>query len=128
MSPVNNRLRVVAISSAVILSLLSMGSIAVGQTQKLQDRLIVSSKLNLTMEQRHIIKESIKELKVENEPRKMQIGVGRVIPKTVLLRAIPFDASAKVSQVKNHSYFLKNDQIVLVDPKDNVVVDVIDLR
>ena len=126
MSPTRKRLTVIA--TAAIASLLSVGSIAVGQAQPLQQRPIVSSTLNLTMEQRHIIKEIIKGLKIENEPKKIQIRIGQVIPKTVLLRAMPVDISEKVSQVKNHLFFLKNDQIVLVDPKDNKVVDVIDLK
>src|SRR5712691_6068796 len=126
MSPTRKRLTVIA--TAAIASLLSVGSIAVGQAQTLQQRPIVSSTLNLTMEQRHIIKEIIKGLKIENEPKKIQIRIGQVIPKTVLLRAMPVDISEKVSQVKNHLFFLKNDQIVLVDPKDNKVVDVIDLK
>ena len=126
MSLARKRLRVIA--TMVFVSLLSVGSIAVGQAQKQQERPIASSRLNLTMEQRHIIKEIIKELKIENEPRNMQVRVGQVIPKTVQLRAMPSDVSEKVSQVKNHSYFLKNGKVILVDLKDNMVVDVIDLQ
>jgi hypothetical protein len=58
----------------------------------------------------------------------MQVKVGQVIPKTVQLRAMPSDISEKVSHVKNHSYFLKNGQVILVELKDNMVVDVIDLQ
>lgn len=126
MSSTRKRLRIIA--TAAIVSLLSAGSIAVGQAQNQRKSPIASSTLNLTMEQRHIIKEIIKGLKIENEPKNIHIGVGQVIPKTVQLRAMPLDISEKVSQVKNHLFFLKNDQVVLVDPKDNMVVDVIDLK
>ena len=80
------------------------------------------------MEQRYVIKEIIKDLKFENEPKNIRISMGQVIPKTVRLRAMPLDVSQKVSQVKNHLFFLKNGQVILVDPKDNKVVDVIDLK
>ena len=126
MNQARKRLRVIA--TAAIMSLLSVGSIAVGQAQNQRQNQIVSSTLNLTMEQRHIIKEIIKDLKFANEPKNIPIRVGQVIPKTVLLRAMPLDISQKVSQVKNHLFFLKNSQVILVDPKDNKVVDVIDLK
>ena len=80
------------------------------------------------MEQRHIIKEIIRDLKFENEPKNARISMGQVIPKTVQLRAMPAEVSQRVSQVKTHLFFLKNDQVNLVDPKDNKVVDVINLK
>ena len=125
MSPTGKPLTVIATAIAL---LLSVGSIAVGQAQNQQQRPIVSSTLNLTMEQRHIIKEIVKDLKFANEPKNIDIKVGQVIPKTVQLRAMPLDISQKVSQVKNHLFFLKNDRVVLVNPKDYKVVDVIDLK
>ena len=126
MSPTRNRFKVFA--TAAIVSLLFVGSITAGQAQNQQQSPVVSSTLNLTMEQRHIIKEIVKGLKVENEPSKLQVGVGQVVPKAVLLRAMPADISDKVSQVKSHLFFLKNDKVVLVDPKDNKIVDVIELQ
>ena len=123
----STRKRITVIATAIAL-LLSVGTIAVGQAQNQQQRPIASSTLNLTMEQRHIIKEIIKDLKFANEPKNIPIRMGQVIPKTVLLRAMPLDISRKVSQVKNHLFFLKSDRVVLVDPKDNKVVDMIDLK
>lgn len=125
MSPARKRLRVIATAA---IALLSVSSIAAEQAQNQQQSPIVSSTLNLTMEQRYIIKEVIKGLKIEDEPKNIRIKVGQVIPKTVQLRVMPLDISEKVSHVKNHLFFLKNNQVVLVDPKDSKVVDVIDLK
>lgn len=122
------RIRLGIIATIAVWSLLTGGSIVEAQAQNQQDRPGISSNLNLTMEQRHIIKEIIKGLKIENEPRNIQLVVGQVIPKTILLRAMPVDISQKVSQVKNHVFFLKNDRVVLVDPKNNKVVDIIELQ
>src|ERR1700675_4182424 len=104
MSLTRKQLRVLA--TAAIVSLLSVDTISVGQAQNRQQSPNVSSTLNLTMEQRHIIKEIIKDLKIENEPKKISFRVGQVIPKTVQLRAMPLDISQKVSHVKNHLFFL----------------------
>lgn len=116
------------IVTTAMMSLLSVSSISLGQGQNQREIPIASSKLNLTMEQRHIIKEIIKGRKVESEPSTVRIAVGQVIPKTVQLQAMPMDVAQKVSQVRNYSFFLKNDHVVVVDPKDNKVVDVIDLN
>ena len=126
MRPMQKQRRAIAIA-AIAAIFVTIGSFAVGQTQQ-QQAPVASSKLNLTMEQRHIIREVVKGLKVESEPRNMQISVGEVIPKTVQLRPMPADVSDKVSQIKSHLFFLQNDKVVLVDPKDNKIVDVIELR
>jgi len=39
---------------------------------------------------------------------------------------LPEQIAAKVPQVKSHVFFIKNDKIVLVDPKDNKIVEVIE--
>jgi hypothetical protein len=36
------------------------------------------------------------------------------------------EIAAKVSPIKSHLFFLKGDKVVMVDPKDNRVVEVID--
>jgi hypothetical protein len=40
---------------------------------------------------------------------------------------MPTDVAAKVPQVKTHRFFIAGEQIVIVDPKDNKVADVIKL-
>jgi hypothetical protein len=40
---------------------------------------------------------------------------------------MPSDVGQKVPQVKAHRFFLTAQQIVIVDPKDNKVADVIKL-
>ena len=89
---------------------------------------VFASKLNLSMEQRHIIVEFIKSRNVANEPSNVSTTVGQAIPKTVQLQAMPADVGEKVSQVRNYSYFIKSNQIVLVDPKDNKIAEIIEMR
>ena len=85
--------------------------------------------VNLTMEQRHIIKEIIiKDMKTA-EPQdqgKVPTQVGDTVPAGIPLQPIPVEVSAKIPQLKAHSFLVKNDKVVIVDPKDNKVAALIE--
>jgi len=82
--------------------------------------------MNLTLEQRHVIKEIVKDLKVEPASANTDIAVGASVPKNVNLQPMPSEIAAKVPRIKSHVFFVKNGQIVIVDPTENKVVEVID--
>jgi hypothetical protein len=90
-----------------------------------QDVLAPAPKLNLTLEQRHTIKELVKDMKAD--AANVQAAIGEPIPPGINPRPMPSDVSQKVPQVKSHRFFLTAQQIVIVDPKDNKVADVIKL-
>jgi hypothetical protein len=90
-----------------------------------QDVLAPAPKLNLTLEQRHTIKEFVKDMKADAAD--VQATIGEPIPPGITPRPMPSDVSQKVPQVKAHRFFLTAQQIVIVDPKDNKVADVIKL-
>jgi Protein of unknown function (DUF1236) len=81
--------------------------------------------INLTVENRHVIKEIVKDLHVQNAPDDVALTVGATVPQSVV-HPLPEQVAAKVPQVKSHVFFFKNDKIVLVDPKDNKIVEVIE--
>ena len=85
-------------------------------------------KLNLTLEQRYTIKEIIKDVKTAATPADVQAAVGEPIPQGINPQPMPSDVAQKVPQVKAHRYFLTAEQVVIVDPKDNRVVEVIKLQ
>src|SRR6266849_1979615 len=87
-----------------------------------------TSRLNLTMEQRHTIREQIKDLKIEPTKTSVHFSRGDAVPPNVALRPIPVELGQKVPQIRTHSFVLADDQIAIVDPKDNKVADVIDLK
>ena len=91
-----------------------------------QDRQGFTPTVNLTMEQKHIIKETVKELKIEGVAADLEVAIGEAVPKTVQLHPMPAQLSEKISHIKNHLFFLKGAQIVIVDPKENKAVDIID--
>ena len=49
-------------------------------------------------------------------------------PQGVSPQPMPSAVAQKVPQVKAHRYFLTEEQVVIVDPKDNKVVEVIKLQ
>jgi hypothetical protein len=80
--------------------------------------------VDLTMEQRHVIKEIIlKEMKVAPPPQTAQVPnqVGQAVPSGVPLQPIPVEVSAKIPQLKAHSFIVKNDTVLIIDPKDNKI-------
>ncbi len=87
-----------------------------------------TSRLNLTMEQRHTIREQIKDLKVEPTKTAVHFSQGDAVPPNVALRPIPVELGQKVPQIRTHSFVLADDQIAIVDPKDNKVAEVIELK
>lgn len=86
--------------------------------------------VNLTMEQRHIIKEIIiKDMKTaepSDQAAKIPVKIGDTVPSGIPLQPIPVEVSAKVPQLKSHSFLVKQDKVVIIDPKDNKVAALVE--
>jgi hypothetical protein len=87
--------------------------------------------VNLTMEQRHIIKEIIiKDMKSlppsEDQAAKIPTQIGAVVPSGIPVQPIPVEVAAKVPQLKTHSFLVKDDKVVVIDSKDNKVAALIE--
>jgi hypothetical protein len=122
-------MRKASLIAALAMALSWIGASADAQTPQQQDdrrELAPTSKLNLTHEQRYTIKEFIKDMKGE-AVSEVKATVGDPIPPGVTPRPMPADVAQKVPQVKSHRFFVTADEIVIVDPKDNKVADVIKL-
>jgi hypothetical protein len=91
-------------------------------------REMVTPRLNLTLEQRHVIKEWIKDMKIEPAAAPARSEVGEAVPQDAKLQAMPTEIGRKVPQVKAHQFLYTADSILIVDPKDHKVADVIDLK
>jgi hypothetical protein len=88
-----------------------------------------TEQVNLTMEQKHIIKEIIiKDLKATapDQATKVPTKVGDTVPTGIPLQPIPVEVSAKVPQLKSHSFLVKDDKVVIIDPKDNKVAALVE--
>jgi hypothetical protein len=83
--------------------------------------------VNLTMEQRHVIKEIIlKDLKVQPQSASVPMGVGETVPAGITTQPIPVEVAAKIPQLKTHSFVVKDYKIVIIDPKDNKVAALVE--
>ena len=86
--------------------------------------------VSLTMEQRHVIKEIIvKDMKImppADQAAKVPTDVGAVVPSGIPLQPMPVEVAAKVPQLKAHSFLVRDEKIVIVDPKDNRVAALVD--
>lgn len=85
-----------------------------------------TSKINLTVEQRHVIKEVVKDLPVQKAPDNVQVTTGSAAPEGTVLRFFPPEITDKVPQIKSHKFFVKGTQIVIVSADGNDVVEIIE--
>jgi hypothetical protein len=83
--------------------------------------------INLTQEQRFIIKENVKDLKLTKAQANATETIGDRVPDDIELHPMPPEIGNKVPQAKSHSFFVKDgdNAIVLVSPSDQRVADVI---
>ena len=97
-----------------------------GQTPAQKELPQAERSFNLTLEQRHTIKEILKDAKVDKAAGNIQVTAGAPAPANVTLHDMPSVIAEKVPQIKSHQFFLSGDKIVIVDPKDKKVAEVID--
>ena len=83
--------------------------------------------INLTQEQRFIIKENVKDLKLSKARKDAPETIGDPVPPDIELHPLPPEVATKVSQARSHSFYIKegNNAVVLVSPNDRRVADVI---
>ena len=83
--------------------------------------------INLTQEQRFVIRENVKDLTVSKASKDAPETIGDPVPPDIVLHALPSEVGVKVSQVRSHMFFIKegDNAIVLVSPGDRRIADVI---
>src|SRR5262245_40041246 len=62
--------------------------------------------INLTQEQRFIVKENVKDLELSKAPKDAPETIGDAVPANIVLHALPSEVGAKVSQVRSHMFFI----------------------
>jgi hypothetical protein len=83
--------------------------------------------INLTQEQRFVIRENVKDLTLSKASKDAPETIGDPVPPDIGLHALPSEVGVKVPQVRSHMFFVKDgdNAIVLVTPNDRRVADVI---
>src|ERR1700758_2974280 len=70
--------------------------------------------INLTQEQRFIIKENVKDLDTAKAPKDAPETIGDPVPANIVLHALPPEVGVKVSQVRSHMFFIKDGDNAIV--------------
>ena len=120
----------VGVTAAVLTLVLPVEAQVPATTPSTTPVMKAADTVNLTMEQRHIIKEIIiKDMKITEPPdqaAKVPTEVGQAVPAGIPLQPMPVEVAAKVPQLKAHSFLVKNDKVIIIDPKDNKVAALIE--
>ena len=86
--------------------------------------------VNLTMEQRHIIKEIIiKDMKItepQDQAAKVPTQVGETVPAAFRCSRCRSRSRPRCRSSRPHSFLVKNDKVVIIDPKDNKVAALVE--
>ena len=87
---------------------------------------ITKRTVNLNEEDRHTIREIVlKDRKVQKTPESTKVAIGEAVPKGVNLQPMPDDVTRKVPQLKNNTFFVMGEEVVIVEPKDNTVAEIV---
>jgi hypothetical protein len=82
--------------------------------------------INLTEEDRHTIREIVlKDTKVTPDTSDAKVAIGDAPPGSVVTYEFPTLATSKISALKSHRYFIKDDAIVIVDGNGGRVADIV---
>jgi hypothetical protein len=82
--------------------------------------------VNLNQEDRHTIREIVlKDKKVQKAPESTKVAIGDAVPQGMNLQPMPDEVTRKIPQLKNNTFFVKGEEIVIVEPKDNTVAEIV---
>ena len=82
--------------------------------------------LKLTAAQKHTIYSSISSQKQrETAPPTFQAAIGAVVPGSIELQSLPKTIVELIPELKNYEYAMVANQVLLVDPKNKQVVEII---
>jgi hypothetical protein len=82
--------------------------------------------LSLTRsQQRTAWRDISKEASTQSAPASFKASVGATIPGDIALQSVPADVASRVSSLKPYDYALLHHQLLIVNPTDKKVVDVI---
>jgi Protein of unknown function (DUF1236) len=122
---------------AIVLALLASVGIASAQnapmapagtspTAKAQDSMGKTSNLQLSAAQKTAIFQSVTKDKVKSPPpANLQVSVGAQIPASIELYPLPANVVADVPAANPFKYTVSQNQVVIVDPTNMKVVEVI---
>ena len=95
---------------AIFFSVFLPGHVLLAQDQDKPAVAPLPRTINLTEEQRHIIKENVKDMAVPKAPANAPETIGDVVPLDIKLSQLPSLAGKKVAQARSHLFFCEGRQ------------------
>jgi hypothetical protein len=89
---------------------------------------VSSTALQLPPEKRRMIRETVmrNQDRTVQLPSGMRIIVGETVPETIVLRELPDTILTEVPEIRSYEYFVRDDDVVLIDRRERRIVDVIE--
>jgi hypothetical protein len=85
-----------------------------------------AAQLNLSSAQKQTIFHSLASEKGQTVPSGFQARLGEKLPQSMSMRQLPSSATNQVSAAKEYEYAkLANDEVLLINPKDRQVAEII---
>jgi hypothetical protein len=82
--------------------------------------------VNLTMADRHVLKEILlAQSTAKQDSAQVDLELGRIVPAAVHLYVFPENVTRKVPRVRSYEFFVVEDVIVLVRPRDRMIVELV---
>ena len=82
--------------------------------------------VKLTMEDQHVLKENLlKGARSDGSAGQAEIERGKKVPPTVRLHRFPDEVASRIPQIKSHEYFVTGQSIVIVEPQQRSIVEVV---
>lgn len=115
-----SRLRRGAVALAVFASVGAASAAGAGSWLKVSDRLF------LTSAQEHVLWQTIGRQSANiTAPAGFIASIGAVVPGSVTLRAMPSNVVSRIPTVEPFRYAILDKQLLIVNPEDKKVVDII---
>ncbi len=85
-----------------------------------------AAELNLTTQQKQAIMQSVQGEKGQPAPAGFQPRIGAQVPSSMSMRQLPSQVTAQVPNAREYEFAkLDNNEILLIDPKDRRVAEII---
>jgi Protein of unknown function (DUF1236) len=118
-----NQIRNTAAAVALLLASTGLAAAAGSGAMAPNDR------LGLTSTQEHTLVQDINKQSVKKAtpPSDFKAALGQSVPNSISLHALPSNATSQVPAVKSYDYAMLPNQLLIVNPKDRKIVDIIAL-
>ncbi len=110
------------LASTLVAVTLAGGALA--QTPPTDRRMPPPRSIQLSAQQGYVIKENIRDMHIAQVPRTNEIRIGNKVPSDIGLHDFPALVIEKVPKVKSFKFFVTENQIVVVSPR-NEIADII---